>query len=136
MKVSELMEQLRAADPEKDVRVISGVREMPILHANTHPETFEILIQEEMPGESQALKKMMMSWLSVRSPVPKKSEITGQPYIEDSMTTEEIIDSLSNMGSFDAEIVDTMLYLSGYDFTHISDGTVKWLIYRDFSPII
>lgn len=135
MKVSELMEQLRAANPEKDVRVISGVKEIPILHANTHPETFEFIIQVEMPGRSQALK-MMMSWLSVRSPVPKKSEITGQPYIEDSMTTDEIVDSLSNMGSFNAEIVDTMLYLSGYDFTHISDGTVKWLIYRDFNPII
>lgn len=81
-------------------------------------------LNEDERNQAELLEQYFM----FKSNVPGKHE--GVPMIADPKTTADIQDDLSDMMQVSASIIFTFMRKSGYGFTTLKDGSVKWAIWR------
>ena len=62
--------------------------------------------------------------------------LMGEDLVDDSKTTDEIVEEVSTMMDIDKEIVAIWMRYHGFHIKTMEDGTVKWAIWRDMKPLL
>lgn len=139
MKINELSNTLDCNEPELEVMISNGIIKYAITEA--------VLEEDDSSGKQQMIiymegripntkAQVMRYWLSTRSPYPKKDDMTGNVYIDDCLTSQEIVDQLQEMCPLDVETVSQAMLYAGFTMTTLDDGSIRWLIYRNYFPIM
>jgi len=139
MKINELSNALDCNEPELEVMISNGIIKYAITEAvieeDDSSEKQQMIIY--MEGSVPNTKVLVMRyWLSTRSPYPKKDDMTGNVYIDDCLTSQEIVDQLQEMCPLDVATVSQAMLSAGFTMTTLDDGSIRWLIYRNYFPII
>ncbi len=85
-----------------------------------------------LANEEQNEVRILDAYFMSRSQYPNKS-ITGEDYIEEDKSTQDIIDDLSDMWPLSTKIVTTYMQLHEFGMTTSEDGKVKWAIWRNYN---
>lgn len=64
------------------------------------------------------------------------TSLMGEDLVDDSKTTDEIVEEVSTMMDIDKEIVAIWMRYHGFHIKTMEDGTVKWAIWRDMKPLL
>lgn len=64
------------------------------------------------------------------------TSLMGEDLVDDSKTTDEIVEEVSTMMDIDKEIVASWMRYHGFHIKTMEDGTVKWAIWRDMKPLL
>lgn len=64
------------------------------------------------------------------------TSLMGEVLVDDSKTTDEIVEEVSTMMDIDKEIVAIWMRYHGFHIKTMEDGTVKWAIWRDMKPLL
>lgn len=64
------------------------------------------------------------------------TSLMGEDLVDDSKTTDEIVEEVSTMMDIDKEIVAIWMRYDGFHIKTMEDGTVKWAIWRDMKPLL
>lgn len=94
----------------------------------------EWLNSEDVDLETKQECQVLDGYFQTRDNLPGKT-IDGKELVADPKSTQEIVNDLADMIELSGPVVVKYMQLHDFTFTTIADGSLKWAIWRDITPI-